>query len=164
MYFACNHDMTLSPSPLCYEYTWPSSCWGSPCPWPPARRSSGCPSYWPGTRPSGTGPCRGHLEIQTPWHGHNHFTLLILADEEAICSLLLCMKLRREPYWANSMISKIGPGNKHFNRFIEVSILYQRECISLTYSHTTNFPKLYFIMLQIAPSSHFKIPEFLKPN
>ena len=91
-------------------------------------------------------------------------SILILADEEAICSLLLCMKLLREPYWANSMISKMGPGNKHFNRFIEVSILYQRECISLTYSHTTNFPKLYFIILQIALSSHYKIPEFLKPN
>ena len=50
----------------------------------------------------------------------DQFKRYVLSDDEAICALLLCMKLLSDPYWANSMISKMGPGN----RFIEVSIFY----------------------------------------
>ena len=65
-----------------------------------------------------------HVEVTWQYKHNDMDTILslILADEEDICALLLCMKLLRELYWANSMISKMGPRNKYFDRFIEVSI------------------------------------------
>ena len=64
------------------------------------------------------------LDTYNESQGACQFKRYKLSDDEAICARLLCMKLLREPYWANSMISKMGPGNKHFNRFIKVSVFY----------------------------------------